>query len=200
MVAGPGPLDYKRPSCISSVHNPVAPQQQQSASKWPVIRRALKLALTPVALVVAILYFLIDGVFVALIRRPAAWVAQQPLVAQLMARIARLGPYPTLVLMLIPIGLFEPLKPVGLYLIAKKHVVTGTTVLVLAEVLKVVIVERLFHLSRSKLMSIPAFAWVFGLAVRWLSYLEALPPWQFVMRRVEEIKRFARRLRALIRG
>jgi hypothetical protein len=174
--------------------------RHQCERAWRRCRRPLKLALTPVGLVLAILYFLIDGIVLSLIRKPAAWLAHRPLVARLMAQIARLGPYATLVLILVPIALLEPLKPLALYLIAKKHVVLGTTILVLAEVLKVVIVERLFHLSRNKLMSIPAFSWVYRFTERWLGYLQALPPWQFVMRRVDEIKRWARRLRTFVSG
>jgi hypothetical protein len=172
----------------------------QSDRVWPSLRRILKLALAPVALVLAILYFLIDGIVLSLIRQPMAWLMHRPLVARLMAQIARLGPYATLALMLVPIVVLEPLKPVALYLLAKKHVLAGTTLLVVAEVLKVVIVERLFHLSRSKLMHIPAFARVYHFAAGWLRYLEALPPWQFVMRRVEEIKAAARRMRAFMGG
>lgn len=172
--------------------------QQQYDRVWPNLRRVLKLALAPVALVLAILYFLIDGIVLSLIRKPMAWLMHRPLVARLMAQIARLGPYATLALMLVPIVVLEPLKPLALYLIAKKHLFAGTVVLAVAEVLKVVIVERLFHLSRSKLMHIPAFARVYHFTAEWLSYLEALPPWQFVMRRVDEIKAAARRLRAFM--
>ena len=167
--------------------------------RWRSARHALKLALMPVALVLAILYFLIDGVVLALIRTPAAWLVRRPLVARLMARIARLGPYSTLALLLVPVILLEPLKPLALYLIAKRYVVLGTITLVLAELLKIVTVERLFHHGRAKLMSIPAFAWVFRFASRWIAFLEALPPWQFVMRQVHRVKEFARLVHALVR-
>ena len=166
---------------------------------WLRVRRILRLALTPVALAFAILYFLIDGVMLAIIRAPAAWLARRPLVARLMARIARLGPYPTLALLLVPIVLLEPLKPLALYLIAKRYVIVGTVVLVLAELLKIVTVERLFHVSRAKLMSIPVFAWIFGFASRWIAFLEALPPWQFVMRLVNLVKEFVHRMRGYVK-
>ena len=166
---------------------------------WHRFRRILRLALMPVGLALAILYFLIDGVMLAIIRAPAAWLVRQPLVAGLMARIARLGPYSTLALLLVPVILLEPLKPLALYLIAKRYVVLGTITLVLAELLKIVTVERLFHHGRAKLMSIPAFAWVFRFASRWIAFLEALPPWQFVMRQVHRVRDFARRLRAYVK-
>jgi hypothetical protein len=40
--------------------------------------------------------------------------------------------------------------------------VGGLIVLGVAELLKLVLIERLFGISRDKLMSIPAFAWGYG--------------------------------------
>ncbi|HTR83376.1 MAG TPA: hypothetical protein VMI56_02785, partial [Reyranella sp.] len=120
--------------------------------------------------------------------------------AGIMAWIAKLGPYPTLALMLIPIVLLEPLKPAAFYLIAKRHqVVAGTLLLAMTELVKIVAVERLFHLSRPKLMRIRAFAVVYNFAVGWLAYLEALPPWQLVLRVVAQAKAFSRRMVAVVR-
>ena len=166
---------------------------------WSAVRRVLRIALTPVALALAILYFLIDGVVLAIIRVPAAWVARQPAVARFMARIARLGPYPTLALLLVPVIILEPLKPLALYLIAKRYVIVGSVVLVVTELLKIVTVERLFNLSRAKLMSIPAFAAVFGFVAGWLAFLMALPPVPFVMSQVHRVMALAHRLRGYVK-
>jgi hypothetical protein len=38
-----------------------------------------------------------------------------------------LGPYPTLVLFLVPVMILEPVKPVGAYLIATGHWLPGLT-------------------------------------------------------------------------
>ena len=46
----------------------------------------------------------------------------------------------------------------------------------LGEIIKLVLVERLFAISREKLLSIPAFAWGFGkfsAAKHWVASLEA---------------------------
>jgi len=47
-------------------------------------------------------------------------------------------------------------------LIGTGHFFAGAVVFITAEVLKLTVVERLFHLSKKKLLSIPAFAWGYG--------------------------------------
>ena len=46
----------------------------------------------------------------------------------------------------------------------------------------------MFQMNRDKLMSIPAFAWVYNWVVPWLDYLRALPAWQAVLKRYEAAK------------
>jgi len=72
--------------------------------------------------------------------------------------VRSLGPYSTLALFVIPFIALEPIKPVGLYLIASGRVIDGALVIGAGEVLKITIIERLFQVGRDKLMSIPAFA------------------------------------------
>jgi hypothetical protein len=105
-----------------------------------------------------------------------------------------LRPYPTLALFAVPLIILEPVKPVAAYLAATDQFAWGMTVLVVGEILKLVLVERLFSISRDKLMSIPAFAWCYGkyrLAKDWLESTEA---WQTV-RRWSRVARFTIRHR-----
>jgi hypothetical protein len=53
-------------------------------------------------------------------------------------------------------------------------------------------------MSRPKLMSIRAFAWGYRFVTGWLAYLQALPPWQAVLRGVARIKSLAHRLRHFV--
>jgi hypothetical protein len=67
------------------------------------------------------------------------------------------------------------------YLVGTGHVATGMTVLVIGEILKLVLVERLFSVSRDKLMSIPAFVWIYWkyrAAKEWMASVEAWPAWR----------------------
>src|ERR1700733_5874897 len=73
--------------------------------------------------------------------------------------IVSLRPYPTLALFMVPVLILEPVKPVAAYLTATGHIVSGLTVLLVGELLKLILIERLFCISRDKLMSIAAFAW-----------------------------------------
>ena len=104
------------------------------------------------------------------------------------SRIRR--PYPTLALFVVPVLVLEPAKPVAAYLTATGHVVSGLTVLGVAELLKLVLIERLFRISRDKLMSIPAFAWGYDKFQQARNWVESLDAWQ-LMRRLSLIARHA---------
>ena len=58
----------------------------------------------------------------------------------LAAWLASLGPYPTLVLFLVPVIILEPVKPVGAYLIATGHLVSGGSLIAIGEVLEIALV------------------------------------------------------------
>jgi len=171
-------------------------------------RRRANRVLSPVVAVFAAIYFLIDALFLP----PIHWVAERLGRFRLFARlgdwIRSRGPYQTLALFLVPLILLEPVKPVAAYLMASKRFTHGVIVLVVGEILKITIVERLFHIGRAKLMTIPAFAWACNFVMRWLDYLKSLPAWQAVVRRVNAIKATARavwrrmraRFRLMLRG
>src|SRR5262249_42465443 len=137
-----------------------------------------------------------------------AWLARFRRLRRLRVWIESLGPYSPLALFMVPIILFEPVKPVGFFLLGTGRFVPGMLVLVIGEILKIVIVERLFHIAQPKLMSIRAFAVVYTWIMGWIDWLKALPPWQLAMRWFNTIKLRARliargtwqRLTALARG
>ena len=169
------------------------------------VRRRVKRILGPVAAVAAVLYFLIDAVFFAIIRPIARAIGRLRLFEPLVAWLSRLGPYPTLALFLVPLVVLEPVKPVALYLIATSHMASGVLLIAVGEVLKITIVERLFHFSRDKLMSIRAFAWAYNWVMAGVSYFQAQPLWQAVSRQFgvirqtvkEAVHRWFRRLKRL---
>jgi hypothetical protein len=150
--------------------------------------------LGPIAAIAAVIYFLIDALFLSFIRPIAQALAGSGMFSTLGAWVASLGPYPTLALFLIPLAAFEPAKPVGAYLMATGHMTYGVIVIVTGEVFKITIVERLFHFSRDKLMSIVAFAWAYGWITYWLGCLQAHPIWRATLIKATAIKTAARRL------
>ncbi|MGR0182969.1 hypothetical protein [Azospirillum aestuarii] len=155
-----------------------------------------RFVLRPLLTVAALVYFLIDAVALEAVRPLAAWIGRQRFAERLAARIRRLGPYPTLALFVIPLVILEPLKPVGLYLMGTGHALQGALLLGGVELVKVTLVERLFHIGKDKLLTIPAFAWCYVRVVRWLAWLTALPPWQAAKR---VVGRVVGRVRAAIR-
>lgn len=160
--------------------------------------------LRPLLTAAALVYFLIDAVALEALRPLAAWIGRLRVAERLAARIRRLGPYPTLVLFLVPLVVLEPLKPVGLYWMGTGHPVQGALLLGAVELVKVTLVERLFHIGKEKLLTIPAFAWCYVRVVRWLAWLTALPPWRAAKRAAGRVREALRPVLAsalaMIRG
>jgi hypothetical protein len=128
------------------------------------------------------MYFLVDAIFLTVAKSLANWVAAHWISERLRLWIVALRPYPTLALFALPVVVLEPVKPMAAYLIGTGHVATGIVSLIIAEILKLALVERLFSVSRDKLMTIPAFAWAFWkyrLAKDWITSVEA---WQAMQR------------------
>jgi hypothetical protein len=96
----------------------------------------------------------------------------------------------------VPLIVLEPIKPVAAYLGATGHVMTGVAIFVVGEILKLVLVERLFTVSRDKLMSIAAFAWTYGQYRQMRDWLESTEAWQAV-RRWSKIALYSARIHLL---
>jgi hypothetical protein len=138
--------------------------------------------LRPVVFLLATIYFLVDAIFLRVAKSLASWIGEHWIFEGLRIWIVSLRPYPTLALFVLPLVVLEPVKPIGAYWVGTGHVATGIIVLVIGEILKLVLVERLFSVSRDKLLAIPAFAWAYWkyrAAKDWLSSVEA---WQIVRR------------------
>jgi hypothetical protein len=91
-----------------------------------------------------------------------------------------LRPYPSLALFSVPVLVLEPVKPLAAYLAATGQFVSSILTLTVGELLKLVLVERLFSLTRDKLMKIPAFAWAYGRFRQAKAWLEATEAWRTV--------------------
>ena len=73
-------------------------------------------------------------------------------------RLQQMGPYLSLLLLLVPLMLVEPLKLAALFIAGKGHWITGTGVLVGAYIVSLFFVERLFRVLKPKLLMLPWFA------------------------------------------
>jgi hypothetical protein len=130
----------------------------------------------------AVIYFVVDAVFMAIARPFAERITEYWIFGSLRVWIVSLRPYPTLALFAVPLIVLEPVKPVAVYLAGTGHIALGMIVFVVGEVLKLVLVERLFRVSRNKLISIPAFAWTYGRYLQAKERLESFEAWQTARR------------------
>jgi hypothetical protein len=67
-------------------------------------------------------------------------------------RLQQISPYLSLVLLLVPLLLVEPLKVVALFVAGQGHWLTGTGMLVAAYAASLLVVERIFRVVKPKLM------------------------------------------------
>jgi hypothetical protein len=148
----------------------------------------------PFVIVVAAVYFVIDALALSILKPLLRKIANLELLKFIAPWIASLGPYPTLALFVVPLVLLEPIKPVSAYIIASGHFIFGVMVLILGELLKITIVERIFHIGREKLMTIKAFAWIYNFVFGWLTWLQALPAWQSVKHNFDDFIHWAHKL------
>jgi hypothetical protein len=136
----------------------------------------------------AILYLVVDALFLTAARPLSRWLARWPVLARLRSWVAAQNRYVALALVFVPLVLLEPLKPLSVYLIAKEHFAAGAVVLVASEVIKIVLVERLFQLAKPKLLTFTWFARGHDALQRGIGYATALPVTQAILRRYRLIR------------
>ena len=134
--------------------------------------------LKSITYLLAAVYFLVDAVLMSVAKPISNWVANHLVLRRLQAWIRSLPPYPSLALFSVPVIILEPVKPVAAYLAATGQMLGGALTLIVGELLKLVLVERLFSLTRDKLMKIPTFAWAYGKFRQAKAWLEATQAWQ----------------------
>jgi hypothetical protein len=149
---------------------------------------------TPV-FTIATAYFIIDGAFSYITRPITAWLSKKKLLERIRRWVTSLGPYQSLALFAVPLIVLEPAKPLSGYLIGTGHFFPGAVIFIVAEVLKLTVVERLFQLNKKKLLSIRAFAWGYGYWRRMMDFLESTIAWRAAR---QMIKRAAGRVRQIL--
>jgi hypothetical protein len=149
------------------------------------VKRILK-ALTYIA---AGLYLLVDAIFMTVAKPIAKWIDKHVPLRRLREWVRSLPPYPSLALFSIPVIVLEPIKPIAAYLAATGQFLSGVLTFVFGELLKLVLVERLFSLTREKLMKIPAFARLYQWYSQAIAWLKATEAW----RTLESVARSARK-------
>jgi hypothetical protein len=156
--------------------------------------------LKPVIYVLATVYFLVDAIFMPIARSAADWFSRHLVLDGLRRWIEQLRPYTALALFAVPVLLLEPVKPIAAYLAATGYIATSIVALIVGELLKLILVERLFGLTRDKLMTIPAFAWAYVRFCRGKAWLESSEAWRSARRLGKIAFQFARNYVAELRS
>ena len=134
---------------------------------------------------VAFLYFVIDLLFLSLVRRQIGtwrWV-------QAARRwIETLGPHTSLLVLIIPWVILEPIKPIGLVVFHHRHILAGTAIVIIGELLKLAIFDQLFEMAKPKLLTLPWFARCYATWRHTVDYLKAIPIWQTIKQWVRAIR------------
>ena len=133
-------------------------------------------------------YFVADLVFEAMALPLSAWIGRLQILQRLNGWIAGLRPYPALALFSVPVVILEPVKPVGAFLVSAGHVVEGVLTIAAGEILKITLVERLFRLTRDRLVQIPTFAILYRHWLRFHEWVTSSDIWRWVRDQTARLK------------
>jgi hypothetical protein len=160
----------------------------------------MKQALKILGYVLVTVYFAADLVFETVAVPISRWIGGLRILQPLNAWIAGLRPYPALALFSVPVVILEPVKPVGAFLVSTGHVTEGALTICAGEILKVTLLERLFRLTRDRLLQIPAFAMLYRHWVRFHDWVTSSEIWRWAREKIAQLKSLSRRALAWIRS
>ena len=160
------------------------------------MKRALKL----LGYALVTVYLVADVVFESVALPLSAWIGRLQILRPLNTWIAGLRPYPALALFSVPVVILEPVKPIGAFLVSAGHVVEGALTIAAGEILKITLVERLFRLTRDRLMQIPTFAILYRHWLRFHEWVTSSDIWRWVRDRIARLKLLFRRALASSRA
>jgi hypothetical protein len=163
--------------------------------------------LTRPLLILLAIIFLIEAWLWSHLQPIVAWVVARIPLPAVKARIAgavrKLPPSATLVVFIVPVAMLFPFKLLGLWLLAHKHWIAASIVLVLAKLVGVAVTAFVFEMTRPKLLKLGWFRWLYEHVLAWLDWAHRLvaPIKQRIRRllRIFRPKRAGRALRLLWR-
>ena len=159
----------------------------------------MKHVLKVLGYVLITIYFVVDFVFESVALPLSAWIGRLQILRPVNAWIASLRPYPALALFSIPVLILEPVKPIGAFLLSAGHVVEGIVTIAVGEILKITLVERLFRLTRDRLMQIPLFATLFYYWIKIRQWITSSEIWCWMRAQKERLKLSYKRAMARIK-
>ena len=131
-------------------------------------------------------YTVLDELLFPVFRPLIVWLAGLRLFQRIGEALGRLSPYVALVTLGVPFVIIEPAKLLAIWWVAQGHMVQGTILLVVAQVLSLLICERIFHAAYHPLMRIgwlrALLGWLFGLRDRAIALARSSIAWRQAVR------------------
>lgn len=109
---------------------------------------------------IIVFVLILDGIFRPLYRPVIRAISGLTFIRRLENRIAGLPRLAILLCLAVPFAIAEPMKIIGLLLIAHGSIKTGIGVTILAHLATFLIVERIYHAGREKLLTYAWLAWI----------------------------------------
>ncbi len=155
-------------------------------------RQILKRVLTPPLFVLAAAYILFEDTILHWATLAMQQITRLRAVAWLESKMAKLPPYPALLLFVVPIALLFPIKLLALWAIAAGHAITGLVIILLAKTLSTALSAWLYRVLRPTLGSLAWFVrietWVFAWRDRLYGYVKSLRAWRAMTAWIAHIK------------
>lgn len=120
------------------------------------ISRWLLLPLRVMFGLVILISELLRPIYAPLVR----WFSPLPFIAHFSALVGSLPRLIILILFVVPFAIAEPLKIVGIVVITRGALIPGILIIIGAYLMSFVLVERIFHAGRKKLMTYGWLAWI----------------------------------------
>ena len=109
--------------------------------------------------VFAAIILTVDALARPLYRPLLRWFSNLTIIHRFEAWITTLPRFLILVFFAVPFIIAEPLKVLAVYLIARGLVVTGIVLMGVAYLVSFLVVERIYHAGRERLLTYPWFKW-----------------------------------------
>ena len=157
--------------------------KEQTGPVWQRVVRGIG-RFTVVVLVVG--YTILDELLLPLFRPLIGWLTGLRLFQRIGEALGRLPSYVALVALGVPFVIIEPAKLLAIWWVARGHVLQGTLMLLVAQVLSLLICERIFHATYQPLMRIGwlrvVLGWLFGLRDRAIALARSTVAWKQAVR------------------
>lgn len=169
----------------------------------PAWQRVVRGAGRFVVVVTVVGYTVLDELLFPIFRPLIAKLTRLRLFQRIGEALGRLPPYVALAALGVPFLVIEPAKLLAVWWAAQGHIAHGTVMLLVAQVLSLLVCERIFHAAYQPLMRIgwlkALLTWLFGLRDRAIAMARSTVAWKQAVRLARAAARWWRRTIAGLR-